>query len=296
VIRYAMRAVNEQGRFTIATDVKDGKVRVVVTALDTNNEFLNFLNMQATGTDPELQTLEVPFRQEAPGRYVGEFPADKAGSYLLAIQTGQSGVPPLLTGVSVPYSPEFRMLSTNRSLLERLAALTPPGGERGQLVELPLSDATIPQVVATLDTFRRTLPPARSHRDRWPELLLAAAIMFWTDVLVRRVMIDLSGVRAAVARVLARWRQHQAAPAAEHLVRLRARKEQVARVLDERRQAARFDVGADAPAAPLDDITSAAEGRPPPAQPPADAPPPPVREEMSYTERLLAAKRKAQKP
>ena len=296
VIRYAMRAVNEQGRFTIATDVKDGKVRVVVTALDTNNEFLNFLNMQATGTDPELQTLEVPFRQEAPGRYVGEFPADKAGSYLLAIQTGQSGVPPLLTGVSVPYSPEFRMLSTNRSLLERLAALTPPGGERGQLVELPLSDATIPQVVATLDTFRRTLPPARSHRDRWPELLLAAAIMFWTDVLVRRVMIDLSGVRAAVARVLARWRQHQAAPAAEHLVRLRARKEQVARVLDERRQAARFDVGADAPAAPLNDITSAAEGRPPPAQPPADAPPPPVREEMSYTERLLAAKRKAQKP
>lgn len=296
MIRYAMRAVNEQGRFTIATDLKEGKVRVVVTALDPQDKFLNFLNMQATATDPELQTLEIPFRQEAPGRYVGEFPAEKAGSYLLAIQTGQSGVAPLLAGVSVPYSPEFRVLSTNRPLLERLAGLTPPGGQKGQLVEMLLSDQTIPQLVATLDTFRRTLPPARSHRDRWPELLLAAAVLFWTDVLVRRVMLDLSGARALIARAVARWRGREAPPAAEHLTRLRQRKEQVARVLDQRRQGARFEAASDTPLASLEEMAEAGGQRPsPPAQPPADTPSAASSDEMSYTERLLAAKRKAKK-
>ena len=37
--------------------------------------------------------------QEAPGRYVAEFPADKAGSYLMAINTGQENAAPLLTVV-----------------------------------------------------------------------------------------------------------------------------------------------------------------------------------------------------
>ena len=49
MIRYAMRPVNEEGKFNVATDVKDGQVRVVVTALDKNDEFLNFLNMSRRG-------------------------------------------------------------------------------------------------------------------------------------------------------------------------------------------------------------------------------------------------------
>jgi hypothetical protein len=292
MIRYAMRAVEEQGRFTIATELKDGLVRVVVTALDPQDTFLNFLNLQGSGTDPELQTLEIPFRQEAPGRYVGEFPADKAGSYLLAIQTGRGA--PLLTGVSVPYSPEFRSLSSNRPLLERLAGLVPPGGQRGQLVEALLSDTTIPQVVATLDTFRRTLPPAKSQQDRWPELLLAAAVLFWTDVLVRRVRLDVRAAGARLTQALARWRGREvAAPAAAHLTRLRQRKEQVAQALDQRRQAARFEAAGQIPTTTLDEGAVPSPGQEP--QGAADAPSTPATEEMSYTERLLAAKRKAKK-
>ena len=52
MIRYAMRPVNEEGKFNVATDVKDGQVRVVVTALDKNDEFLNFLNMSGAGLAP----------------------------------------------------------------------------------------------------------------------------------------------------------------------------------------------------------------------------------------------------
>ena len=48
-----MRPVNEQADYSIATDVKDGKVRVVVTALKKDGEFLNFLHMSAVGTRAE---------------------------------------------------------------------------------------------------------------------------------------------------------------------------------------------------------------------------------------------------
>jgi hypothetical protein len=111
-------------------------------------------------------------------------------------------------------------------------------------------------------------------------------------------MLDLSGARALLAQAQARWRGRKSAPVAEHLVRLRQRKEQVANVLDQRRQAARFEAGPDRPADSLEGISEAgaAPPPPPPGAPPADAPPAKASEELSYTERLLAAKRKAQKP
>jgi hypothetical protein len=123
MIRYAMRPVNEEGKFTVASDIKDGQVRVVVTALDKDDEFLNFLNMSGVGTGPEMSSIDIQFRQEAPGRYIAEFPADNAGSYLLAINTGQANAPPLLTGVTVPYSAEFRDREANVGLLTTLASM-----------------------------------------------------------------------------------------------------------------------------------------------------------------------------
>ena len=100
--RNVMRPVNELGDFTIATDVKDGEVRVVVQALKKDTgENLNFLNMSATGSDPKMGTVNFSMQQEAPGRYVGKFKADQSGSYLLAISPGK-GFAPLLTGASVP--------------------------------------------------------------------------------------------------------------------------------------------------------------------------------------------------
>ena len=52
MIRCAMRPVNEEGKFNVATDVKDGQVRVVVTALDKNDEFLNFSTCPAPALAP----------------------------------------------------------------------------------------------------------------------------------------------------------------------------------------------------------------------------------------------------
>ena len=45
MVRWSMRPAGDQGKFTIASEVRDGKVEVVITALDKDDDFLNFLSM-----------------------------------------------------------------------------------------------------------------------------------------------------------------------------------------------------------------------------------------------------------
>ncbi len=302
MIRYAMRPVSEEGKFNIATDVKDGKVRVVVTALDKNDEFLNFLNMSGAGTGPEMSTLEMQFRQDAPGRYIAEFPADKAGSYLLAINTGQTNAAPLLAGITVPYSAEFRERETNRALITTLASTRPTGGQPGRIIEgPPLTKSTIDRLVSQVDTFRRTLQKALSSRDFWPVFLLIAACIFLIDVFIRRVTVHFYWLMPALAYAYNRVRGRQPeAPPDERLARLRNRKAAIASQIDERRAATRFEPVVDEAAAPRDYgqvLSDASAGGADPSAAPRPTSQPqsqtPQTEEETYTERLLKAKKQA---
>ena len=108
------------------------------------------------------------FRQEAPGRYVGEFAADKAGSYLLAINTGQGNAAPLLTGVTVPYSAEFRERETNEALLTTLASYQAQGWRGGQGDRRrTAAKGTIDRLVAV----GRYVPPHAGQGDQQPGFL-----------------------------------------------------------------------------------------------------------------------------
>jgi hypothetical protein len=298
MIRWAMRPVNEEGKFTVATEVKDGKVRVVVTALKDDDEFLNFLNMSGVGADPDLKNLQLSMQQEAPGRYVGEFDADKAGSYLLAINTGMGGAP-LLTGITVPYSAEYRERESNEAVLKDLARVIPKGsnGEPGAVIDGPLDRDSVPALVRSHDSFRRTLQKANSSQDIWPIFLMVAGVIFLGDVFVRRVQVNFDWIAPAAIwgwnRLL---RRDQEVAADERMDRLRNLKATVSNQLDERRAAARFEpqVDADTPGRDLDEVLNdaAASGssQPPPLARPTG--PLPQTEEESYTERLLKAKRK----
>lgn len=297
MIRWAMRPVNEEGKFTVATEVKDGKVKVVVTALKDNDEFLNFLNMSGVGADPELKNVQLNMQQEAPGRYVGEFDADKAGSYLLAINTGMGGAP-LLTGITVPYSAEYRERESNDAILTSLASYVPKGGEKGALVEGPLEKESVAQLIGGHDSFRRTLAKANSSQDIWPIYLMMAGLIFLADVFVRRVQVNFDWVVPSLAwtwnRIL---RREGPVQADERMDRLRNLKATVSNQLDERRAAARFEpqVDVDAPPArdPSEVLGEAATGGGAAPPPPRSSGPLPQTEAESYTERLLKAKKKS---
>ncbi len=97
-------------------------------------------------------------------------------------------------GASVPYSDEYRMLGVNTDLLDRLAA------ETGGRVIASGDDAQ------SLAALLRREPGATSARDTaWRYLLLAALLLFFVDIVVRRLAIP-EGFRARLSARLASLR------------------------------------------------------------------------------------------
>ncbi len=285
MVRWSMRPSQQQGDFTISTDIEDGQARIVVTALDAEGEYLNLLNLTGRVVMPDMSSQAVAFQQVSSGRYIGQFEAQTAGSYLVVIQPG-SGNPPLLTGLDVPYSAEYRDRETNLPLLTTMASLAPAGGRPGTVIPAATSDD--PQAWLDANPFRRDTPPATARQDVWPPLVLLAACVLFCDVLVRRVHLSLAWVFAYLGRLRDRLLGRDAVrqPVAT-MDRLRRRKAQVSQHIQQRRASSRFE-------------TDAPPGEPPyapersePAEPAKSSPPSSGEpNEPTYTERLLKAKHK----
>jgi hypothetical protein len=200
----------------------------------------------------------------------------------------------LMAGVNVPYSAEYRDRESNLALITGLARLTPQGGEPGTIIQGELIPGKMDQLLSQ-DTFRHNLPKARSSQDVWFYFVLAAACLFFFDVLVRRVSMGWEWARPAVNWVREKVfsREKLEAPD-ERLERLRRRKADIATNLDERRAATRFEPEPDADA-DLDRVVEEVSGGQPTAPPVRTAPAPtaPSAEEESYTSRLMKAKQQA---
>ncbi|MBM4004533.1 MAG: VWA domain-containing protein [Planctomycetes bacterium] len=298
VIRWSMRPVEGQDKFSIATNVKDGKVQVVVTAYDKDDEFLNFLPMSLTVISPDLEAKSMKAEQVAPGRYVAEFPADHAGSYFVTVNAGKDN-PPLISGVNVPYSAEFRDHETNVPLLTNLVSLKPKSGESGRLIEGSLRNDALDDLLR-VDTFRANLMRAISSQNIWPLVLVIASCVFFADVFIRRVSISFDWAIATWVFFTTRVMGRKAEPMADtRLERLRSRKAQVAEHLDDRRSAARFEPAETAaPARALSEIIDDESAGPASrAAPPAASHSlsPAQTEQETYTSRLLKAKQKARR-
>ena len=307
LVRWSMRPTGDTGNFSVATNLQDGKVRVVIDALDKDDEYLNFLNISAATVDPSMKSKELSIKQTAPGRYVGEFEVDKSGSHFLTIMPG-AGKAPIRTGINVPYSAEFRDRETNHAKLMALTKLVPKGGEAGKLlassvdeIAARLNDKDIDQedeeFLAGATAWRRNLSSAVSSNYVWPWLALITGCVFFGDVLIRRVAINFDWVMPALAgaaNVVLR-REPEAAPDVR-LERLRSRKAAVEDSIDRQKAALRFEVAPDDDEVSLDVLdqqAASAVDRPRTSDPNADMTP--EQQEDDYTERLLKAKRNARK-
>jgi uncharacterized membrane protein len=302
MVRWSMRPSGDTGKFTVATDVQGGKTRVIISALDTDDEFLNYQAMIGTVLGPDMQSIPLDIEQTAPGRYVGEFDSTNPGSYMIMVTPG-AGLAILRTGVNIGYSDEFRDRETNVTLLERLAGMPAMRGQPGRLLP-PLppvpEDAEQAQRVLkpqlAVDPYRRDLPQAVASQDIWPWLVLAASCVFFGDVFVRRVQIDLRWLIPIWSRFaeFALGRQpHEPAP--ETMARLRSRKAEVDRSLESRRAAARFEPDAamtsDPNAATTGTTGVSRDAEPSPRGAAERAPAPESEEKDTYTSRLLKAKK-----
>ncbi|NLE36640.1 MAG: VWA domain-containing protein [Pirellulaceae bacterium] len=302
IVRWSMRPTDSSGKYTVSTRIEDGEAEVAITALDKDDEFLNFLSPAAGAIGPDLRPIDLRIEQTAPGRYVGRFPADKVGSYFVLVSP-RVGEAPLRVGLNVPYSREFRDRSTNKSLLTEMATMTPRGGKPGEIIEAEgdVRDDSIEPLLA-VNPFRRDLKRATSYQEAWHYLAFLAGCLFFFDVFVRRVQVSFAWVRPAVARVgnlVLRRTPEAASP--EVMGRLRSRKAEVSGQLDKLREAslaegsaaARFEAlgeTADGSTA-LDELPKRSDRKPGKQPSPSIAAEAAPKEE-TYTERLLRAKQK----
>jgi uncharacterized membrane protein/Mg-chelatase subunit ChlD len=303
VIRWALRPV-DTGNLTMSIRREEGKIKIVVDALDKDNQFQNFLQFKGIVVPPDLKPATVELSQTAPGRYEGFLDrAEARGNYFVNLgyrtPEGKSGI--LTSGISVPYSDEYRELKSNPSTLETIASLA-----NGKVLEWKYrKDGRGVDLQRTLDTgdvFRRdkNLIPPRSFTDLWPALLWLAACLFLGDVAIRRVAPDVDRIRKNIADAWEKLRGREVAPATEYMEKLKSRKAEVDDQLDRSRAATRFEAPPlPEPTMPLNEplLTGAmgpAESRPTTHREPRPGLTPQEKqpEQESYTNRLLRAKQK----
>jgi hypothetical protein len=181
IVRWTMRQ-EAPANFETFTRTEGDSGRIVVEALDDQGRYLDGLNLSTKVIRPDMTETPAQFTQTGPGHYEASFPLDQTGQYIANVavyetdaKTGKLASRGLIhTGVSVPFSPEFRELSTNDALLRQMAEIT-----NGRWLVLdPESDAI----------FSHDLPPTVARRPAWDWTLGWLVLpLFLLDVAVRRL-------------------------------------------------------------------------------------------------------------
>ena len=298
MVRYAMRPVTQSANFNVASEVKDGVAKVVVTALDDKDDFLNFLDISGRGVGPDQEGFDLNFDQVGPGRYVAQRPVSGSGNFLFSLFPGE-GYQRLTSGFNIPWSSEYSDRSANLALLDSLAGFEPRGGEAGSVIDGGLTRKGLNQLLET-DTFRPTLSAAIGIEDIWPLLLVICSTAFFADVLVRRVAISFEWLWKFLRYLKSFVVAEESEVSAPSLSRLQSRKQEIEKEIEQRRAATRFepDAGSESEAKSgrqqLENVLASEIEKTPAAPPKIHRDTLNPDDESSYTSRLLEAKRKAQ--
>jgi len=287
-------------------EYRDGKVRVLVDARDEQNRPITDLVLRGGVTPPESKgddprRQELKFEQKNSGQYEATFSAEEAGSYFINAQATrrvkvmnkegkevevEEGVDSVRSGVTIPYSPEFADLETNRELLAKLKDNT--GGK-----EYADKDDALETAAHEGEVFRQGLPKFKNLQPVWYWLVFLTATLLFFDVAVRRIAISPSEVASASQRLWDRMRGHasQGDQTPQYFERLKSRKSQVGELLEQTRAARRFEGSESAVAPPSAAEATAALAPARPLQPQI-APDKKKEEAADYASRLLKAKKR----
>ena len=116
-----MRPVEDDGKLRSVHRRGRQLGKIFVTALDGQDEFLNFELTAACW--PRLDPRD-RLEQISPGRYVGDFEAEETGRYFAMLSPGP-GLSPVARGSTSPTRPSSASAKANVALLESMAELRP---------------------------------------------------------------------------------------------------------------------------------------------------------------------------
>lgn len=267
-----VRSVSRRGGadlFRLQRSVEGERGRITLDAIDSDGRFIDGLALDGRVLDPQFDEQVVTFQQTGPGRYETDFLASRAGSYLLsATYKGEEALTGTLqAAVNVSYSPEFRELTARPDELRALAEAT------GGRVLGPGDDP--------FDT--RFVTPRSERRPLWEQLLPYALLLFFCDIVVRRVMFSIDPLKKLLATL--KGRRRRPAPRSQTLGALLDKRDEVRTV-----QAVHRKIETSEPGSAVAPPPAAAASDAPAAPPTVTAPEEPT---QSFTDRLLRAKREA---
>jgi uncharacterized membrane protein len=308
LVAWSLREVDKGTNLQMTTELRDGKLLIVVHARDNKGNPLSNMEVIVRVTSPNAKAgdasrPDIKLEQKNVGRYEAEIRAEDVGSYFLTARaTGE--VTEEVDGkkvkakrafmaraaVTVPYSPEFAEMENNPGLMQQLSELT--GGLRYE------DDADeLAEVVKSGKLFRPSPARTKSLQSVWYWLLVLTGLGLLFDVAVRRIAVD-PGI--AAEKVQERWEVLRGLRARvqtqQFLDRLKTRKEQVGESIQKEKAARRFEGGeGDVPpeAPPMAGIP---QPGPKPKPRPSQAPkvgPEDEAQPADYASRLLKAKRRA---
>lgn len=230
----------------LITTVRDGRLEVVLEAVDEEEGYLDYLTVEGMVYMPDGSSMPMRLRQTGPGRYEGSTAAPQAGVYVVALnpRVGQRQLTPVIGGASRATSEEYRRYEANSALLEEIAEIT--GGRMLNMDE--------PTAVNMFD--RAGMPVSASYLPIWPTLLVWAMAVFLLDVACRRIAWDWPMVKAGVVY------------AVERVVPARVRGQRVVRTLGSlRRVSETFDKRQEKQAEGLQKLKGTGRVMPPPRRP-----------------------------
>ncbi len=168
VVRETMRR-GDNGQLDFVIEKNDDEAMISVRALNDDGSFLNELDAEVRVVAPSGNASVVELRQSGPGFYEATLPLDERGSYVFRLTGDDGGVSRVL-----PYSypDEHHFYPPDNELLGELAAST--GG---------IFDPDASDIFATgNESIVRPAP-------MWPYLAVVALLLYFTDLLLRRLRI-----------------------------------------------------------------------------------------------------------
>jgi hypothetical protein len=219
----------QSNEYQLTMTPEDGKLRLVVEALDADGaaqSFLSFVGRVARSGDP-TSAQDVELSQTGAGRYEAIVSAAEAGNYVAGIQShapdGSRGT--IIGGAVVNDSAEFRDLSSNDAVLTEIAVRS------GGRILSGFDGSSAGKVFS-----REGLHRSASTTPAWDQLLMGLMALVLADVAVRRIAWDRLSFHRAVAVGVAMIRVRTASPRVEtreSLEALRRVRQRKATVMDD---------------------------------------------------------------
>ena len=161
----------------VSIDNENGIGEITADAVDSEDNFINYLNLEAIILPPDGKAIHRQLTQTAPGCYGLEFRIDGSGDYHFTLygSGGETTIAPDSHVLTVPYPPEYIRFAPDYSLLSEIAEIT-----KGKTLS--------PTVMASDQLFLSSGTASDGYVDLWKILLVLAIVFLLADIAVRQLL------------------------------------------------------------------------------------------------------------